>query len=383
MPLTDEQVRDLTAIIDAVLPSPDGPPDEFPVITVGYGEDSWSLAGRGFVAYKRFAGTLASSALGGSGLSVKVAEDLVLAACGRAFRGSRDDAISALNRRLDAPPIRYRVARPLSGYFGGDRFKVGSAVISRGVPEGMAGDPALVADDFPVFSLTVGVDARDEATAAVLADQEVGEILGIFQLYDLEGVAEVGEASVTIRDDGSWSATPATKRRLHIDHAVESNGRLHHYAAALAEAQSTAYAERTDWQRRCLNACRWLTAAMNSPWPSHSLVGLFVALEALFIEAGRHGPKKTIIAERWSERFVSPENREQARSSLIELYDRRNDAAHEALDYRDELEIERLTVRVKRAIFWAAAHLLADHGRRRTPCETIEQVMNCDAQIGQ
>jgi hypothetical protein len=118
--------------------------------------------------------------------------------------------------------------------------------------------------------------------------------------------------------------------------------------------------QRTDWEARALAACRWFRRARLSDWPSETLAAAMTALECLFVKS--KGPKGSVIAARIGADWVFAEfSREQMKKWIKDLYQRRNDAVHEGMNYLEDFEVDRLIALVDHAVRWAAWHLDDDH----------------------
>jgi hypothetical protein len=353
---------------------------EVPTITVGFGPDAFSLRGRAFELLEELTGALSAPALGGGGLSRDEAREFLLKGCYLAKREGGDAALAAVESWLDRPTRKWVVLRPFRAPLPGEPFEVGSSEIRRGLPDEWGlGSDWLGSEDFPALVVLAAVMARDDDSAAVLGEQRIGETFGLLHAFDPDGVPTIGDARGIWDDAGTLRVNPDPRRAFHLNTFIGIDGSLPPRLIPASLAAAKPADERTDWERRVIAASRWFSKGMSSPWPSEKLVSLFVALEALFV-LGKAEPhdKKTRIADRLTDRLeVEGRPKDEAREWIKGLYDRRNDAVHEARDYLDDFEVAELGKLVWRSLHWAMDHLVPEHRRDGRVCETFEKVMEC------
>lgn len=96
--------------------------------------------------------------------------------------------------------------------------------------------------------------------------------------------------------------------------------------------------KRRDWERRLISSARWLMSASQTRWYAESLVHSVIALECLLLNQ-KGGPKKVPLAKRATMIHVMPgTTASKQREWLEEIYDSRNFAAHEGLDFERDLQ---------------------------------------------
>jgi len=223
--------------------------------------------------------------------------------------------------------------------------------------------------------ITTDIVARDEYTAAVLADQTFGEATSVLEVTSLGSQAQLDSRLILVRGDGKITDRPRRRMPARVGTLVAPDGEpLPPYYQLSRAAVNPA---RTDWEQRVLAASRWYSSGIASPWPSQALVTFMNALEALFIDK-RHEPNKgASIARRGARLVLLPGTTEADRMTwLVHLYRQRNSAVHQGIEYRNEIEVETLADFTLAAIGWAADHLDAQHRDPPAICLTADEVWN-------
>jgi hypothetical protein len=218
------------------------------------------------------------------------------------------------------------------------------------------------------------VEAYDERAARELAEFRFREGLAVLQVSDWNGAAMLGSAVIVQEGDGepAFHADPA--RPLGTYQMVGKEGQLNSLQKALSDVAEKSAARRTDWERRTLAAARWLAKGMMETLPADAIVSLTTALETLFIRDRDDGPKGRSIAERVSAlHVVGPMTRESQTQWLLDIYDRRSDAVHEARDPPTDVDVATLSFLVWLSLVWAVGHLIAPHRGRERPCTTFDE----------
>jgi len=376
----NEKERNLFMEMVASIEPPVTGRSDVPAITVGLGPDAFSLRGKAFGILETLSGLLAAPALKDRGLSRDEARETLLRSCFVAKRLGPRVALQQLEESLDRPPREWLVMRPLRAPLPGEPIRIGACIIRQGVPEHLGfGDKWLGAEDFPALTIGASVIARDDDTAALLAEQRIGEALGLLHTFDPEGSPTIGDARAIVNDEGSLSVNPDPRRAFHLGDFISKAGELPRLLVPVSAAAARSIDDRTDWERRVIAASRWFSNGMASNWPSEKLVSLFIALEAPFV-AGKaeSGNKKVFIADRLTPRIrIEERTPEDQRRWIISLYDHRNDAVHEARDYLDDFEVADLGRLVWRTLHWAMDHLVTEHRGDGRACATFDEVMNC------
>jgi len=321
--LPDQVRNEVDALFGFVEQGPE-PSDLFaPGITVGIRPgELFSLVGDGYRALQGLTETLARPALSEGGLSLKAAESLLLSACSTFVQKGADAALRWLQDTLDRPPDGWTVIRPVSAFVPNDYLEVGMCRVQRGLPPSPVGEwPESASSLFPGFSIATDVEAHDEESARLIAEQQFAEALAILGLSDNRRAGRdlLGRPSLLIHGAGVSLRRHGPSMFVRLGHG----GGLWPHLEALSRAASKKEDDRTDWERRTLAAARWWAEA-STPWPSDALAALMVALEVLFIEHMGIGAKgqtiAKLVAERWS---LEPMSKEELEAWLTGLY---NDA---------------------------------------------------------
>ena len=220
------------------------------------------------------------------------------------------------------------------------------------------------------------VTARDANAAYVLAAERFAESGAILDLIDRPRSG--GGTYYALHRDGRGTLRWQRQGWLVNGRGVDANGRLIPPYLQLSRAAKRDEAERCDWERRVLAACRWFSLSLRSPWSADRLASLMVALESLFVEGPTVRKKGQEIAKQVTHRLLlrgmtGPE--QEAR--LSDLYQRRNDAVHEGREYEADIDVERLSDLTQVAIRWAAHHLVASHRPSRRSCRTFAAAIRC------
>jgi hypothetical protein len=107
-----------------------------------------------------------------------------------------------------------------------------------------------------------------------------------------------------------------------------------------------------------------------------------VALEALFVPPHWGSRKGRKIAEEVSERWLlAPMTKHEQKAWIEGLYKRRNETAHEAGSFDDELEVSRLADLTWEAVAWAASHVNPHFHTDGNPCLTQAEALACQRLI--
>jgi hypothetical protein len=217
--------------------------------------------------------------------------------------------------------------------------------------------------------------ARDEYTAAVLADQTFGEATSVLEVTSLGNQAQIDSRLVLVRADGKVIDRPRRRMPARVDTLIAPDGAPLPPFYQLSEAAVTQ--ARTDWEQRVLAASRWYSGGIAAPWPSHALVIFMNALEALFIDRRNERQKGATIAQRGARLVLMPGTTEASRVTwLANLYRQRNLAVHQGIEYRNEIEVESLADFTLAAIGWAVDHLDSAHRDPPATCRTADEVWN-------
>jgi hypothetical protein len=222
------------------------------------------------------------------------------------------------------------------------------------------------------------VIARDPGAAHVIASEHFAESGAILDLIDRREPG--GEQFYALRRDGRGTLSFSRGGWILDATTVTPTARLIPPFQQLSRAAGKDEDVRSDWERRALAASRWFSSSLRSPWPADRLVSLMVALESLFVEGKNERRKGQVIAKRLTERFRRRGMTSTEQEAwLSDLYQRRNEAAHEGRAYQADLEVELLADLTHVAIRWAAHHLVPAHRPSRRSCRSFEAVMRCSS----
>jgi hypothetical protein len=336
---------------------------------------AFHLEGEGYELMRSLRKTLSSPALGGEGFSTVATRALLGRACRVFLDKGEGEAIAFVQLELDTPPSSWEAFRridvahvPAGGAQFGQCLLIGSLGANQSVCPG-----DFVANGGPWVTTTVV--ARDEYTAAVLADQAFGETAALLETTAGGGQALIDSRLVLIRTDGRVVDRPRRRMPVRLGDWVDLAGNPvpPFYQMATAASKAT----RTEWEQRVLAASRWYSAGIASPWPSQALVTFMNALEALFIDKKGEPKKGATIAERGARLVLIPGTDEiERRKWLGDLYRQRNSAIHQGLEYRNEIEVDSLSDFTLTAIAWAAEHLDPEHRDPPASCTTADEVWN-------
>jgi hypothetical protein len=339
--------------------------------------EMFHLIGKGFFLLRRLARDLSRPALTSGGLSPETVESRLEVACLRYLEAGPQKALGYLENQLAGPLDPWLVARPVVAAMRSESLEVGRCLLSTGLPPPLSGDwPEHFAERFPRHSLSTVVEARDDESALLLAEQSMLEAISILRLTDWgwRGRPDLG-SFVAMESSRGFQLSTAKGRAVSATNMVRDSRFSWPHIAALDEAARKPVKERTDWERRTLAAARWLDEAASTGWPSDSLVCLMVGLEALFV-ARRGRSKGATIAREVSARWIASEMSAGDTARWLEdLYDSRSDAVHEGHEYENDLDVARLRLLVWEATSWAAGHLRQFHGLRDRPCRTQEEAL--------
>jgi hypothetical protein len=315
------------------------------------------------------------------GVSPKEAETLLQETAALAVRAPYQTAEAWLIRQVESPLGEWLVVDRIEGLdVPLPRVTVGRSDYYRGLPGRLRRKHRIKSMEtygfHPPF-VTTTVTARDDKAAYVVAAERFAESGAILDLIDRR---RLGEGSYyALRSDGAGKFSFTREGWIMGIHGLDANGRLAPPYLQLSRAARREEAERSDWERRVLAACRWCSLSARSPWPADRLVSLMVALESLFLEGSkvRHN-KGHEIAKQVTKRLLLRDMTQGEQETWMRgLYQRRNDAVHEGREYEEDLEVERLSDLANYATLWAAYHLVPSHRPSRRSCRTFAAAMRC------
>jgi hypothetical protein len=213
------------------------------------------------------------------------------------------------------------------------------------------------------------VDARDRETARILAAERFAQSAAILDLVFPPKVLAGREMLVAGEHANGISSSRDTWIIRHT-----SGTQLAHPFDRLARAAG--HVRQTDWERRLLAAARWHSRSARSTYTAERLTSVMVALECMLV-AGK-GNKGRTIAEGFTNRLRLHEmaTPEDQIDWLIRLYRGRNAAAHEGLDYRDDVLVDRLVEATRTMVIRFVYYLDPAHVSPGRECRTFDEAMS-------
>lgn len=346
---------------------------------VRQGRSSFGVEGEGLKAFWDAVGSLTRPALGGNGLSEDEAKRIVDDACAAFVDEGTERALAQVDAALSSTPQRWVVMKAWSGLEAkvGGELRVGACAIRQG-PPGELQESAVAEEWAKGPTIAVEVEARDMATAEVVGIQRIEEAIAVLHCADATALLAYGADTVLATDDAVHGRYAEGGGFGLITGVFDEAGRLSLAPfGALSLAAATPFAERTEWQRRVVTAARWYSRALDSRWPTDSLVAAVVAIEALVGEHDLRG-KGERLGQKAAHLFGG-EVREQRRlrNWFSRLYTQaRNPAVHAGLEHNNEIEVGELVDVCGSLVERSAFHLDPSH-RRAGPCQTLNEVLGC------
>jgi len=340
------------------------------------GDDSLAFQGEAFLLLRALGRRLATPALAGGGVSETEAEELIIQACLRTVHDGADAAVDWLTAAIDGEPKSYWFGVPVSAYCAAEQLELGSTRLLQHLPAHLSGlTDGMPNEANPFHSaqvLSCDVVAHDAASAEVVASDLLDQGMSLLRLLsDRRPRRLVTYVGIQPVDQPVF----AGRNRTLILRHVASDGRPWPPYLYIADAMAKNEEHRSDWERRTIAACRWHNRAVSAGWPSASLVASFTALECLFVHGKSERLKGSMVATRVMRQdphVPHLESVEEIGAWLEELYQRRNDAAHEGVSFANEIDADRLEQLTAASVEWAARHLDRFH-RGGGVCTTFEE----------
>lgn len=372
MDLSDDVIRDLEELFRTVERGTErGDPDKGAFMLVGTHPNTLLFQGRSEFLLHDLERRLARSALEHGGPSPEAVRTALIDATSRTGKAGPAEAIAGLAETLNSPLIGWEFAEEIVTMLREGSIPVGACEVFAEVPDRFLSVP----EDRERFrggsAIATLVQARDRDSALQIANERFEEARAILALATRR----------TLQLERSY-ATSQPQRGLSLSAGplfsvpdLDYDGNLGYELAYLSDAASRL--QRTDWERRVLAAARWSMRARLSRWPAERLMASMVALETIFIPHNHRGPKKYLVAQGATAhaRLYGKSCAEQE-DWLRELYERRNDVAHEGQDFLRDLEIDRLLDVVLASVGWAARHVWPWHRKEGKPCLTFDEAMS-------
>ncbi|HLN16966.1 MAG TPA: hypothetical protein VK277_09470 [Acidimicrobiales bacterium] len=351
------------------------PHEPGPFVLSGFADDGVLIRGEAFVLLEGLQRHLASSALASGGPSREFVGDLVVRACRVARTSGLGEGLSWLEEKLTEGDTSWQVIEQVSGYFPMAPRRVGRATLHSALPPELGdilGDPRFLEVQVDRPMLIADVIARDRESAERRARDVFDEARSLLTI----ACNPQAPHAPLIAIGGSSRATSSSGHSE--DFHLSGSALDHPMVRGLEDAAAKDPEIRTDWERRCLAACRWFRKAFVTDWPSEALAASMTVFECLFIEGKGVLGKGQAIADRIAPKWRLPDLGEEAAMHkwLVDMYGRRNAAVHEGAHYLEDFEVQRLVVLVEHSVRWAAWHLDPDHEHHlpERPCTSFAEV---------
>lgn len=375
MTLPSDVIRDLEELFQTAQRGPkQAHPLKGPVTVVHLGpNEDLVFHGRTKFLLDDLARRLARSALEHGGPSPEAVTSLLIQATGKVGQQTSADLIAGIAEELDKPEREWEFAEEIFLDLREGSVPVGACQVFAQVPERFMSDPNDAKTLFRGGSaITTVVQAHDEVSALQIADERFEEARAILAQNTY------GE----LRQERSFAMSRPTKSTHHRGGPffrvpdTDLDGKLVYEFGYMSEAATRL--GRKDWERRVLAAARWSMRARLSRWPAQKLAASMIALETIFVRDKKAGIKKDLISHgsvRIARAVLYDKSPEEQEDWISELYDRRNEVAHEGQNFLRDLEIDHLLDVVWMSVGWAARHLWPWHRAEGKPCLTFDEAM--------
>ncbi len=325
---------------------------------------------------------LAAPALGDDGgLHPDAVRNYIADACVDAHLDGEDVAVDRFRSMVTAPLMDVWVAVPAPIHFQGLKLVFGRCEVVHEIPDDAIVDLTLreERDEFKAAAfITTVVSARDQQSAEMRARDHFDEARALLRLISNDGANYPVPSHVWLHKGQYGNALRVTE--TGVVRGSDENGALWPGYRHLSDSMAKPEANKTDWERRTIDAARWYHHAMCSQRPAGSLAACFTALETLLVVGKSVSRKGAAIAERvvQNNARVRGIDASELQDWLQSLYEKhRNNAVHEGIGYANELEVARLEELTRSAVQWAASHLDPDH-RSAGVCATFDEVHHGD-----
>jgi len=376
-----EQIRpELLGLFAAVEVNPQLDLDQTePFMLMGFQQPTLLFRGESLALLRALQTALAESALAHGGPSRKAAESLLTEACRMSVVSGADQAVAWIRAELEKPPARWAFAESILAYLPRAELELGGCRLAHEVPGEVVPEPVepRLREHLTPPLILVDVTARDDESARLLARDRIDEAVSILALASGHRGSHAKHALV--RPDGSTSLAGGPTA-LIAPEFWDAEGRVHSQYRSMSVAAARSDDDRTDWEHRVLASVRWFAKAAETFWASEALAACMTALECLFIKDQRTRDKRSAIAERATERFVTRGwTPDEQMEWLRRLYAARNDAIHEGRRFVEDLDVDRLVDLTSYAVRWGAWHLDPGHDEGTGACHEFDEVMRHDA----
>lgn len=361
--------RDLVELFQTVVRG-GGPPDpkKGPFIQAGTADDLL-FQGRSEVLLRDLERRLARSALEHGGPSPESVSQFLIDLVERSAEEDSGELLKDLSVWLDAPQREWEFAQGIAISLREGSVRVGACWVYADVPDRFLITP----DDHRHFrggsAISTEVAARDERSALHMAEEHFTEARAILALA----------TNFELRDEQRYAVSKPYEGRGAIGGPffsvpqIDYDGNLAYEFGDLSRAAASP--TRNPWERRVLAAARWLLRARLSHWPAEQLVAAMVALEAVFVPKNAQPKKYPLAKGATAHARLADKTREDQEAWLVELYERRNDVAHEGQNFMRDADIARLIEVTFASVRWAAWHLSPWHSKTGKACASFDEAM--------
>ncbi len=331
-----------------------------------FGGVNLTFEGEAYDVFQQLTHDLVDHGLAQGGPNHSTVKGWLAYACRVGLDQGAEAGFAELTRLVEEPLRHWTVLESIRGHFAKMPLRVGRCVVYstlESVPqvgtESNFGE--MLAMDTPPPVLATEVLARDSDSALIRAKDQFAESRAVLHLA-AELVLDRSTATTVLDEHGDATTSAGAEERFVMNRLADGPRLMLGYQGLEAAAAEEPL-ERNDWESRVLAAARWHRSAVLSEWPSESVAAAMSALECLFIGGtGVTRYKGKALADHvFALASINGMNRDEARAWFVGLYRRRNDALHEGLWMRDDLDAERLVRLSKELLRWASFHLDEDH----------------------
>jgi hypothetical protein len=342
----------------------------------GYGDQTLLFIDEAHVHLEAIIDILTASALAQGGFEADAVAGHVAKACRLSTAAEATEYLSAV---VAAPLAEYTFGEPLAVIHAkGGPHPLGRCLVHESLRHAAPNDPPEVLtewheEDFPARVITATVTARDEDSAYIRAVDAIDEAKAILFLSTDHPERR---RMLTLRlEDGQIRSTSTGGESF--GHYFSPRMLVYPPVTHVSTAAGKARELRTPWEQRVIAATRWYYQAGSTYWPSAALTGAMSTLETLLLTPGLKGKGGRIAStlRDLGAAHLGPEG-VKFTTWFANLYDHRNDATHQGVNYDEDLNVQRLLRLTKLALQWGAHHLDPHHRSVGGPCTTLEEALS-------
>ena len=330
----------------------------------GFGEHALLFIDEAHAHLEAILEILAQSALAHGGFEADALAGHVAKACRLATAAEATEYLSGV---IAAPLAEYTFGEPLRVIHPkGGPHPLGRCLVHESLIHAAPNDPPDVLEewhgkDFPARVIMATVNARDEDSAYIRAVDAIDEAKAILFLSTDHDRGRRRMSSLRLEDGRIRSTTTGGQG---FGHYYSPHMLVYPPISHVSTAASKAPEERTPWEQRVIAATRWYYQAGTTTWPSAALTAAMTALEALLLPPGLKGKGGRLAGtlRDLGAGHLGP-GAVKFTTWFVDVYDHRNDATHQGVNYDEDLDVRRLLGITKLAIQWGAHHLDPHHDR--------------------